>query len=157
MDLPGGRFSCVQLPVPELSALPLCVLRSLVNRRAWCPSKQGQTALHKLLWNAPEVSGCCRGHTLQPWRKVGESWQPSELLHQEVFFPCLDDFSVAWRKFLQTFHLPRFASELGTNTGNFSTEERMAGNFRVLGCRSLTVTDQPRCRGLQVLALCRQA
>lgn len=60
---------------------------------------------------------------VQPWRKVGKSWQPSEIVHARGFFPCLDDFSLAWRKFLQTFRLPRFASGLGRNTGNFSTEE----------------------------------
>lgn len=60
---------------------------------------------------------------IQPWRDVGKSWQPSEIVHPRGFFSCLDDFSLAWRKFLQTFRLPKFASELGTNTGNFSTEE----------------------------------
>lgn len=72
---------------------------------------------------------------------------------QEVFFfSCLDDFSLAWRKFLQTFRLPRFASELGTNTGHFSTDEGKEwleiSVSRLLGCRSLAVTGQPRCGGL---------
>lgn len=60
---------------------------------------------------------------IQSWRKVGKSWQPSEIVHARGCFSCLDDFSLAWRKFLQTFRLPRFALELGTNTGSCSTEE----------------------------------
>lgn len=65
---------------------------------------------------------------VQAWRKVGESWQPSEITQARrdsffFFFPCSDDFSLAWRKFLQTFHLHRLALELGRGTGNFSTEE----------------------------------
>lgn len=63
----------------------------------------------------------------QPWHEVGKSWQPSKVLQARrdywVFFPCSDDFSLAWGKFLQTFHLHKFALELGNGTGNFSTKE----------------------------------
>lgn len=61
---------------------------------------------------------------IQPWRKVGKSSQPSEIAGKKrFFFPCSDDFSLAWRKFLHTFRLHRFALELRRGTGNFSTEE----------------------------------
>lgn len=61
---------------------------------------------------------------VQPWHKMGKSWQPSEIMRaRRDFFPCLYDFSLAWRKLLQTFRLLRFALELGRDTGNCSTEE----------------------------------
>lgn len=99
---------------------------------------------------------------VQPWYKVGKSWQPSEIMQarRDFFFPCSDDFSRAWRKFLQTFCLHRFALELGRGTGNFSTEEgkeclEISMSWDAEAC-CLAVIDQSRWGGLQVLAFCRQ-
>lgn len=75
--------------------------------------------------------GCPRSCWL-PWASLvyslGVRWvTPGSTLkscrQEEMFFPCSDDFSLAWRKFLQTFHLHSFALEVGRGTRNFSTEE----------------------------------
>lgn len=127
--LAGGSREPAVSSIPCLdSSLPLGVLRSLVSRGGLGapPSEGGQLCTGS--FRMPQKLLAAIGVThIQPWRKVGKCWQPSETMQARRDFPPppppSDDFSLAWRKFLQTFHLHTFALELGRGTGNFSTKE----------------------------------
>lgn len=92
----GGREPAVSSPaMPGLSTLPLCVLRSLVSRGGLSPPASEGRQLCTGSFRMPQKLLAAPGVThVQAWRKVGESWQPSEITQarRDSFF----SFSPVW-------------------------------------------------------------